>query len=437
MIREKCLVPFGSDKIASHLIVFKMKDKLNQIDPERDLDLLFLPLHRRIDSTWGAEFVFPLRLGMPVSTIGCGFSAVCGTIYQYSKHKLEEYGNRVIPLLSNDQYLTNRKEKSDIFYDLSFYTGILKYSRKLIKRKTIIHHAFPLGHGSGFNPVFLLNGNNPKVLGPLLYQPDNGIETTQVVRQGIGSESTTLKSPFILKKMYEKTIAKSDLIIFDSESTRAQTCNEMENVFDKNYLILPSCGLEVKEILSSNPARISMADLRYAVITHLRPRKRVDTVLRALSLYEGEDVHLDIIGDGPSSFYLKQLAHQLRVENRVNFIGAVSHSETAKYFWSHDAVIHLDQVPHLVNSTSQEALANGIPLIFSETTGLTKYKELPYGWQVDSNNPEILADLFEHISNNRKVMLEKSKNASSFAKENLSYKPVGSLLCNAYRKLVI
>jgi glycosyltransferase involved in cell wall biosynthesis len=417
--------------------VFRVINKLYEINPERNLDLLFLPLHRKIASTLGAEFVFPLRLGMSVSTVGCRFSAVCGTIDQYSKRKLEEYGNQIIPLLGNDQYLTNRKEKSDIFYDISFYTGILNYSRKLIKRKTIIHHAFPLGHGTGFNPAFLLNGNNPKVLGPLLYQPDNGIETAQYVRQGMGSKSATLNYLFIFKKMYEKTIAKSDLIIFDSESTRAQTCNVMENVFDKNYLILPSCGLEVKELLPDNPARVSMDEnLRYAVITYLRPRKRVDTVMRALSLYEWRDIHIDIIGDGPSLYYLKRLAKQLLVLDRVNFIGSVKHSETAKYFRSHDAVIHLDQVPHLVNSTSQEALANGTPLIFSETTGLTKYKELPYGWQVDSNNPEILADLFEHISNNRKVLLDKSKNASSFARENLSYKSVGSLLCNEYRKLV-
>ena len=337
-------------------MVFKMIDKLDQISPERDLDLLFLPLHRRVDSMWGAEFVFPLRLGTSVSTFGCRFSAVCGTIDQYSKHKLEEYGNRVIPLLRNDQYLTNRYGKSNIFYNLSFYTGILNYSRKLIKRKTIIHHAFPLGHGRGFNPAFLLNGNNPKVLGPLLYQPDNDIEVTQLVRQGMKSEPITLKYPLIFKKMYEKTIAKSDLIIFDSESTRAQICNEIEPVFDKNHLILHSCGLEVKELLPNNPAKVSMFEgLRYAVITYLRPRKRVDTVLRALSLYDGSDVHLDIIGDGPSSFYLKQLTHQLRIENRVNFIGAVNHAETVKYFMSHDSVIHLDQVPHLVNSTSQEA----------------------------------------------------------------------------------
>lgn len=32
-------------------------------------DLIFLPLHRLIDSGWGGEFVMPLYLGLSISSV--------------------------------------------------------------------------------------------------------------------------------------------------------------------------------------------------------------------------------------------------------------------------------------------------------------------------------------------------------------------------------
>lgn len=415
----------------------KGNERVRDKNSWNNFDILFLPLHRKIDSSWGGEFIFPLRLGVSISKMGGTFKAVCGTIDKNSKVILEGYGNKIIPILKNDRYITNRSGRTDVFYDAAFYIKLLFKGKRNISNNTIVHHAFPLGQGRGFNPFFIFDRKIPKVIGPLLYRADSALEATNPQAFDINLIGANNKHVPVFSEMYRKTVLNADLIIFDSNLTREQVIGNIENSSEKDFLILPSCGMNVvKDKKFPEKCNAPDSDLLFAIITYLVPRKRVDTVLKALKLFPEKNIRIDVIGDGPNRQYLEEMAKQLRINDRVRFIGANEHTKVEKVFGRYDAIIHLDQVPHLVNSTSQEALAHGVPLIFSEGSRVKEYIEFPYGWQVDLIDSEVLSGLFTFLSSHGEALLEKSKNAIRYAKGNLSYESVGAALLEAYDKLV-
>ena len=402
-------------------------------DDKSWLDILFLPLHRRIDSGWGGEFVPPVNLGLSVASVSIRFTAVTGVIDEKSRSVLEGTGSNVFSILKNDSY---GDRKNNALHDVKFYYKIFLKGRRFLKPDTIVHHAFPLGYGAGFNPLFLSGIKNPKVIGPLCFTPDPLIELSNVKKQGLAADERLGNGRYLLRLLYAKTIESANLILFDSNQTRQQVMDLVPNSADKEFLIMPSCGVSVLE----NDTKLKFpnddqGNIRIGIITHLRPRKRVDTVLKALKNCRSELLTLDIIGDGPSRAYLETMVKAFNLGKKVRFLGMVNYFDLKKYLETFDIVIHLDQIPHMINPTIQDTLSAGIPVIFSEESSVAKYKEHQYGWQVDMDDPDPLSDLLNFLTNHTGVIKEKSMKALEYAKSNLSYKSVGTNLANAYLKL--
>ena len=409
------------------------KVRTMKIDSSADYELVFLPLHRLIDSSWGGEFVMPLNLGLSLTSVGVRFTAFCGTVDTFSKLALEERGNTVIQLMQEDRYLLHNKRS--MLRDIEFYWKLFNASSKITDRNTIVHHAFPLGYRSGFNPAFLRGIKNPKVIGPLLFQPNAGIEDEEAVDQGILPIVSKNKRKTILPYLYDKTLLESDIIIFDSAKTRLQLYATNPEIQDKEFFIMPSPGLEIQGKSQDSNRLYNRGDkLRAGIITHLRPRKRVDTVLRALKLADSSFLELDIYGDGPSKSYLEKLCTDLDLKN-VHFRGSFPNYRLNEIIDSLDLILHLDIVPHLVNPSTNESLAHGIPVIFSEEEKIEKYIEYSYGWQVNADDPQILADLIDYLSSHSIEIRQKSINALKYAEQNISHEAVGSALSDAYSKL--
>lgn len=197
-------------------------------------------------------------------------------------------------------------------------------------------------------------------------------------------------------------------------------------------------GLEVSENNNPEPRRVNTEKIKIGVISYLVPRKRVDTVLRALKDCNCRDrVELTIIGDGPLKPHLESMVRTLSLSKVVRFLGRMDHFEAKRILKSFHLTIHLDYVPHMVSAAVQESLAAGVPVIFSQETPVTKYREYPYGWQVDAQNPSPLAELLDSITDHKESIKQKSKEALKYARENLSHEVVGKKLLNAYLKLSI
>jgi glycosyltransferase involved in cell wall biosynthesis len=101
-------------------------------------------------------------------------------------------------------------------------------------------------------------------------------------------------------------------------------------------------------------------------VARLTPTKNHEMLIRALALLQS-DVHVVLVGDGPSRPALEQLARQLQVESRVHFAGQVVGSTNLYQFL--DAGVLCSRSEGFPNSLI-EALAAECPVIATPVGGV-------------------------------------------------------------------
>lgn len=104
----------------------------------------------------------------------------------------------------------------------------------------------------------------------------------------------------------------------------------------------------------------------------LRPLKRVDRLLRAVASLASEPIHCYVIGDGPSRPELELLARQLRIAERVSFIGHKLH--IGDYLQILDIFVLPSGPEEAFGNAAVEAMGVGIPtVVFRDGGGLTEH----------------------------------------------------------------
>jgi glycosyltransferase involved in cell wall biosynthesis len=137
--------------------------------------------------------------------------------------------------------------------------------------------------------------------------------------------------------------------------------------------------------------------------SRLVKKNGVDTVIRALPLLP-KDVTFRVLGTGPEEDALKALARELHVEERVEFVGYVSHAEMPSHLHKADIFVRPSRSEGFGNSFV-EAFAAGLPVIATQVGGIADFlydaKRNPdkqtTGWAVDVESPEHIAAAVKDI----------------------------------------
>jgi glycosyltransferase involved in cell wall biosynthesis len=123
-------------------------------------------------------------------------------------------------------------------------------------------------------------------------------------------------------------------------------------------------------------------------VARLAPVKNHALVLRALQRLD-EDVHLVLIGEGPSRRALEELARELHVDQRVHFTGQLVETENLHQFFDVSVLCSRSEgFPNVVI----EALAAGCPVVATAVGGVPEVIiERQTGLLVPPDQPDALA----------------------------------------------
>jgi len=138
-------------------------------------------------------------------------------------------------------------------------------------------------------------------------------------------------------------------------------------------------------------------------VGRLQPRKRVDTLLRALALLPPhQQPQLTVIGDGPDRTRLEMLAWQLYP--RAVFHGAKHGEELEPYYETADLFI----LPGTGGLAVQQAMAHSLPVIVGEADGTQgELVREENGWTLPDDNPETLARVISEALSNVERLRQK------------------------------
>lgn len=176
--------------------------------------------------------------------------------------------------------------------------------------------------------------------------------------------------------------------------------------------VIPN-GVDVTHFAQEYPAAVinevrdglgkAMGDVFLITTSRLVHKNAVDDVIRALPQLPG-NVQFAVLGSGPDEAKLRKLAVDLKVPDRVQFLGHVNHAEMPKYLKACDIFIRPSRSEGMGNSFV-EAMAASLPVIATHEGGIADFlfdeKRNPdkpiTGWAVDPNSPDQIAKAVREI----------------------------------------
>jgi len=141
---------------------------------------------------------------------------------------------------------------------------------------------------------------------------------------------------------------------------------------------------------------ISEDDTVLITTSRLVEKNAVGDIIAAMEFLP-ESVKLLIVGTGVLERSLKVKVESLKLENRVNFLGFIAHSELPPYLWASDIFIRPSLSEGMGNSFI-EAMAAGIPVIATPVGGIVDFlKDGETGLLCEVGNPKSIVQKVEKL----------------------------------------
>lgn len=127
---------------------------------------------------------------------------------------------------------------------------------------------------------------------------------------------------------------------------------------------------------------------------HALPPKGIDDAIRCAAILAGRgmDAQFKIVGDGPERAALEQLALDLGVGDRVQFLGTLSRSEVADALRGTDVFVSASSQFETFGVAVAEAIASGVPVVATRVGAIPELVTDGTGLLVDPGSPSQLAD---------------------------------------------
>lgn len=175
---------------------------------------------------------------------------------------------------------------------------------------------------------------------------------------------------YILKLLYKYSYSKIDIILCQSEFSKKNL--EMLSIKPKiKYQVINNplnCEEIIKKSMASTKSDIFFSSelINLVYVGRLSHEKGLDILLHAISYTSEIPIKLKIIGEGPLGQELRQLSENLRIKDKVEFIGNISNPYV--HIKNANALI-LPSRNDAFPNVALEALCLGTPIIATPSIG--------------------------------------------------------------------
>src|SRR3989344_3129301 len=173
------------------------------------------------------------------------------------------------------------------------------------------------------------------------------------------------------KKVWQQSFKKADYIQVISKFLAQWAVKEGATC---PVEVVPNGGdLEKFKIQNSN-VKIANQNSKFTIITASRlvHKNGIDILIHAVSKLQTSNFQLQILGAGPEEARLKKLAADLKIADRIEFLGNISQEELPKYLSESDIFVRPSRSEGL-GTAFLEAMAAGLPIIGTPVGGIPDF----------------------------------------------------------------
>ncbi len=168
--------------------------------------------------------------------------------------------------------------------------------------------------------------------------------------------------------------------------------------------------------------------------SRLVEKNAVGDIIEALQ-YLPANIKLLILGAGPEEQNLKLKIKNLKLRDRVLFLGYISHKELPKYLGISDVFVR-PSLSEGLGSSFLEAMAAGIPVIATPVGGIPDFlKNGETGLFCEVNNPKSIAEKVKILLENNDLREKIIKNAKEMVLRDYDWDLIVEKMKNIFNKL--
>ncbi len=165
------------------------------------------------------------------------------------------------------------------------------------------------------------------------------------------------------------------------------------------------------------------SDTVLVTTSRLTAKNAVEDIIEALN-YLPDNIKLLIVGQGEEEANLKSQISNLKLEDRVYFIGYLPHKEMVKYLQISDIFIRPSLSEGLGNSFL-EAMAAGLPIIATPVGGIPDFlKDGETGLFCEVKNPRSIAQKVEKLIKDRESKEHIVRQARELVRNNYEWRAI-------------
>jgi glycosyltransferase involved in cell wall biosynthesis len=205
-------------------------------------------------------------------------------------------------------------------------------------------------------------------------------------------------APWIRRTLFRLTVRGADRIVACSAALAARAAEVLPEARDR--ITWAHNGLDVSRHEANGDAPALRTPYVLCVSRHVY-KKGIDTLLRAFQLLLRQTTHLSLVlvGDGPLFAEHKQLAEQLKIADRVAFVGEVPHMQVAR-FLDGCSLFVLPSREEPFGIVILEAAYHKKPIVCTRVGGVREIVTPAFdGMFVDPEDPEGLATQMAAVLN--------------------------------------
>lgn len=158
-------------------------------------------------------------------------------------------------------------------------------------------------------------------------------------------------------------------------------------------------------------------------------QKANDIIIRALAKLPNH-IKLLLVGDGDQRAMLEKLSQELKLTDRVIFVGQVTRPEVNKYRKISDIYVCPSRSEGLGNAFLS-AMAAGLPVVATREGGLSEFIfDQKTAWAVDKNQPEQIIKAVENIISHPTKVKDITDRAREMIKEKYDWDKIAQKMKN-------
>jgi glycosyltransferase involved in cell wall biosynthesis len=156
---------------------------------------------------------------------------------------------------------------------------------------------------------------------------------------------------------------------FDHVTTPTRRAAQLlESAAGIENVLAISCGIDATNFTNTTPT--TNKPFRILFLGRLDWEKHIHNLLRAVAKLPSEiDVQVEIAGDGNQRKYLTELADELKIADKVKFLGHISEEELPLAY-ERATVFAMPSIAELQSIATMEAMASGRPVIAANAMAL-------------------------------------------------------------------